>query len=115
MKIDDGDWHSTITVGPNITPKLGGTLSIYFSDEIGNLESLVGTTFDLFDWGQALDPANRFSEIYVPYPTSWDLSRLYDTGEVTLLTVPEPGTCVTLIVGVAVCAFLASWRRRTRC
>ena len=48
---------------------------------------LLGTTFDLFDWNRPLDPWNRFAKVELPPGTTWDLSRLYDTGEVVLTAV----------------------------
>jgi uncharacterized protein YjbI with pentapeptide repeats len=109
LEIEDSDWNSTISVDPSVVPLLDGYLSIGFSSEVGQLEDLAGTTFDLFDWNQTLGPTNRFLEIYVPYPTTWDLSKLYDTGEVTLLAVPEPSTWLLLVLA---CVALAATRRR---
>ncbi len=101
--LEDGDWGSTIVTRADDVPTLSnGRLFIGFLSSTTTLYALEGTTFDLFDWGQPLAPGNRFSSVHTRPGTTWDLSRLYDTGEVTLLTVPEPGSWLLLIV-----AFLA--------
>lgn len=46
----EGDeWGSTITFEPGIPVMLGGTLELRFDDDV-NPASLVGTTYQLFDW-----------------------------------------------------------------
>lgn len=100
--LDDANWTSTISVSPNVTPKLGGllvtptgitfstsTLRVAFSDSVIPAQ-LVGATLDLFDWGTPLDPANRFAQVELPPGTVWDLSHLYDTGEIVLTGVTPP-------------------------
>ncbi len=54
----------------------------------------IGRTFDLFDW-TGVNPTGTFN---VVSEYEWDISRLYTTGEVTL--VPEPGAGVLLVVAV---------------
>jgi hypothetical protein len=49
------------------------------------LASQVGRTIDLFDWS-GVSPTGTFS---VPDPHAWDLSKLYTTGEVTLLPTAD--------------------------
>jgi hypothetical protein len=53
-----------------------------------NLPSLVGRTFDLFDW-TGVTPTGTFA---VSSPYTWNLSNLYTAGEVTLTAIPEPAT-----------------------
>src|SRR5690606_30093208 len=56
----------------------------------------LGRTFELFDW-TGVDPGGWFavSSLY-----RWDLSKLYSTGEVTLVDVPEPSSIVSLIAAL---------------
>ena len=49
-----------------------------------NLASQIGRTIDLFDW-TGVTPTGAFT---VSSPYTWDLSKLYTTGEVTLSNVP---------------------------
>ena len=66
---------------------LGGTLELTFAADV-NLASQVGRTFDLFDW-TGVSPSGTFA---VSSPYRWDLSNLYTTGEITLVSVPESNT-----------------------
>lgn len=84
--LKDSIWTSTMTVTPGIAPQLGGTLAIGINPN-ANPVALVGTTFDLFNWPSALAPGNQFTNVIVPPGTLWDLTRLYTTGEVTLLSI----------------------------
>ena len=73
-------WDSTISFAPGIPVALGGTLDLAFAvgvDPAGQL----GRTLDLFDW-TGVSPAGSFT---VTSPYGWDLSRLYATGEATLI------------------------------
>jgi hypothetical protein len=78
-------WNSTISFAPGIPVTLGGTLELTFADDV-NLACQVGRSFDVFDW-TGVTPTGAFA---VDSPYAWDLSNLYTTGEVTLITVPEP-------------------------
>ena len=82
--------RTTITFPADVAPSLGGTLTISLDPA---RVFPVGRTRQLFDWGQPLEPSNRFDRIEVPRGTQWDLSQLYTTGEVVLLGVTpfEPG------------------------
>jgi len=88
--VADEEWGSTVGLdGRNASvPRLGGTLRIVF-DETVNQSGLVGTTFDLFDWGSALEESNQFDFVDIPAGTKWDLSRLYSSGDVRLTAIPE--------------------------
>ena len=97
-------WDSTISFAPGIPVTLGGTLDLGFASEV-NLVGQIGRTIDLFDW-TGVAPTGTFS-IVSPY--AWDLSHLFTTGEVTLLSVPEHGGFAL----AAVSAFsLTLYRRR---
>jgi hypothetical protein len=79
-------WGSTISFQPSIPVTLGGTLELTFATDVSVAEQ-VGRTFDLFDW-TGVNPVGTFM-VSSPYP--WDLSKLYTTGEVTLLSLRTPG------------------------
>jgi uncharacterized protein YjbI with pentapeptide repeats len=88
-------WDSTISFAPGIPVTLNGTLELTFAADV-NLASQVGRSFDLFDW-TGVDPTGAFT---IASPYAWNLSNLYTTGEVTLITVPEPAS-----IGLAAVAF----------
>ena len=56
-----------------------------------------------------LEQTNRFDQIELPPGTEWDLSELYATGQVTLISVPEPRTFVGMVLGIL---FVISAKRR---
>ena len=86
MMFEADDWASTISFAAGIPVTLGGTLELTFAADV-NLAGQVGRAFDLFDW-TGVNPTGTF-EVSSPYP--WDLSELYTTGEVTLLSPFTPG------------------------
>ena len=91
LVLGDADWGSTMAVEAGITPDLGGTLRVRFDDQ-ANLESMLGTTFDFFNWPAVLDTNNRFDAIELPPGTQWDLNQLYLTGTAKLTFIPvTPG------------------------
>ena len=95
---DATHWDSTISFQSGIDVSLGGLLELDFAADV-DVASQLGRTFDVFDW-TGVKPVNRF-QITSHY--QWDLSRLYDSGVVTLVAVPEPSTAVLLLVcGLAV-------------
>src|SRR4029079_4235451 len=100
--LEDADWQSTMTLGPNATVRLdGGPLWIEINPQ-SFITPLVGKTFDLFNWNGPLAPTNRFNSVRVPNGTTWDLSNLYTTGEVTLLSaVPEPSSLALGVMAIA--------------
>jgi uncharacterized protein YjbI with pentapeptide repeats len=110
LVLGDADWGSTMAVAAGITPDLGGTLRVRFTDQ-ANLASMVGTTFDFFDWPAVLESNNRFDAIDLPPGTRWDLSQLYVTGTATLTAIPEPSAVLLLACGIV--AAIAS--RSGRC
>jgi uncharacterized protein YjbI with pentapeptide repeats len=104
MVFEADAWDSTISFAPGIPVTLGGTLELTFADDV-NLASQVGRTLHVFNWAD-VHPTGAFT---VSSPYAWDLSHLYTTGEVTLLSVPEPGGFAL----AAVSAFsLTLYRRR---
>ena len=54
LVLGDADWGSTMAVAAGVTPDLGGTLRVRFADQ-ANLASMLGTTFDFFDWPAVLE------------------------------------------------------------
>jgi uncharacterized protein YjbI with pentapeptide repeats len=103
LVLGDADWGSTMALAAGITPDLGGTLRVRFADH-ANLASMVGTTFDFFDWPAALDTNNRFDAIELPPGTRWDLNQLYLTGTATLTAIPEPSAVLLFACATAACA-----------
>jgi len=91
-------WDSLISFEPGISVTPGGTLKLTFAEEV-EVASQVGRTLHVFDW-TGVSPIGTFS---VQSPYVWDLSRLYSSGEVTLLAIPEPTAVVLLLCGL--CAF----------
>jgi uncharacterized protein YjbI with pentapeptide repeats len=91
LLLGDADWGSTMSVAAGVTPDLGGTLRFRFADQ-ANLASMLGTTFDFFDWPAVLETDNRFDAIELPPGTQWDLNQLYVTGTAKLTAIPvTPG------------------------
>lgn len=82
MEFDADAWNSTISFAPGIPVVLGGMLGLNFAPQV-DLSGQIGRTLQLFDW-QGVHPAGQF---HVASPYSWDVSRLYTTGEVRLLSV----------------------------
>ena len=58
---EDDQWGSTITFEPGIPVTLDGTLELLFDDD-ANPMSLVGTTYQLFDW-TGVSPEGQFEYI----------------------------------------------------
>jgi uncharacterized protein YjbI with pentapeptide repeats len=75
-------WGSTVSFAPGIPVALGGTLELSFASDV-NVAAQIGRTIDPFDW-TGVTPTGAFN---VASSLSWDLSKLYDTGEVTLIGI----------------------------
>lgn len=104
----DGDaWNSTISFEPGIPVELGGILELVFAPDVSVAEQ-VGRTFQLFDW-TAVTPTGTFR---FESPNTWDVSRLYTSGEVTLMAVPEPAT-FSLLISTAI-FYVCNCRRIAR-
>src|SRR5262245_9076746 len=95
MVFEADAWDSTISFAAGIPVTLGGTLELTFAADV-DLASQLGRTLDLFDW-TGVDPTGAFD---VESPYTWDLTNLYTAGEVTLVSVPEPGTLILLCLGL---------------
>lgn len=80
------EWDSVIAFQPGIQVVLDGLLELTFAASV-NLDSQVGRSFDLFDW-TGVTPTGSFA---IDSPYAWNLSKLYTTGEVTLLSAFGPG------------------------
>jgi uncharacterized protein YjbI with pentapeptide repeats len=106
LVLEGADWGSTMAVAAGVTPDLGGTLQVRFADQ-ANLASMVGTTFDFFDWPGVFDTKNRFDAIELPLGTQWDLTQLYVTGTATLTAIPEPSA--VLLVAYSTAAWILGW------
>lgn len=90
------NWASPIILDSDISAVLAGALQLQF-DEEASIDALTGTTFLLFDWNGALGEYQRFAAVISLPGVEWDLSRLYTTGEVTL--IPEPTSMLLLGFG----------------
>ncbi len=99
MVFVDDDWGSTISFEPGIEVALDGSLELLFADGTEPAD-LIGATFDLFDWEGAVLSGQFDEQIVTEAGAVWDTTRLYTTGEVTLLAVPEPSTLMLAVCGV---------------
>jgi uncharacterized protein YjbI with pentapeptide repeats len=103
---EDDPWNSLICFQPGIPVQLGGTLELVFT--LGaHPHTQIGRSIRIFDWS-GVTPDGTFG---VESPYTWDLSRLYTTGEVTLLAVPEPLAIVILLCGASF-LHLSGWLGR---
>ncbi len=108
--IDDQPWHSTISFDSGMSVSLAGNLDLTIASSVLP-SSLVGDTFQLFDWS-GISHTGQFQFVTDPGYV-WNSSALYTTGQVTLMGVPEPSTLVLL--GAAAISLLGFvWRRRKR-
>jgi len=103
LVLADAEWGSTMAVAAGVTPDLGGTLRVRFADQT-SLASMLGATFDFFDWPAVLETNNRFDAIELPPGTQWDLNQLYVTGTAQLMAIPEPSAVLLFTCGAAACA-----------
>ncbi len=80
----DNNWTSPIGFSPGLTPALGGTLDVEFATGV-DPASLLGQTFQLFNWNGPLSADNRFATLELPGGgLTWNTSQLYTTGAVTV-------------------------------
>ncbi len=94
---EDDTWGSKITLSENLPVILDGSITLAFAPGT-DIKSLVGTTFDIFDWNGQLSINDAFNEIISDY--IWNTDNLYSTGEVTLVAVPEPAAVLFLLAGL---------------
>jgi hypothetical protein len=96
MLFDASAWNSTISFEPGISVTLGGSLALAFADDV-DAGQQAGRTFDLFDW-TGVSPTGAFA---VESDYIWDLTQLYTSGEVTLLSVLMGDTNADGVVDLA--------------
>jgi hypothetical protein len=107
---DSNAWDSLISFQPGIPVQLGGALELTFAVDV-DVATQVGRTLRIFNW-KDVSPIGQFQ---VASPYKWDLAKLYDDGEVTLLSVPEPRSIALLasgLVGAFLCRVFV-WSHRT--
>jgi hypothetical protein len=97
----DADWGSTISFAPGIAVSRGGTLMLGLAD-LASAEALVGSSWQVFDWG-GISASGQFSVVSADPSLTWDTSQLYTTGIVTLAStapnvVPEPATTGAILL-----------------
>jgi autotransporter-associated beta strand protein len=83
MQFGDNAWDSTISFQAGIPVALGGTLDLAFAPGISS-KSQLGQTLRLFNW-TGVSPTGVFN---VTSSYNWDLSKLYTSGDVTMLYDP---------------------------
>lgn len=84
---DADAWDATISFAAGIPVIRSGTLELSFSPNV-DPASQIGRTIDLCDWS-GVTPTGAFT---VESHSTWDISKLYTTGEVTLTaTSSSPG------------------------
>jgi uncharacterized protein YjbI with pentapeptide repeats len=93
--IEPDPWNSLISFEPGIPVQLGGTLDLTFAADM-DVRTQIGRTIHLFNW-TGVRPSGEFA---IRRPYLWDVSRLYTTGEVTLIAIPEPPAIVIMFVVV---------------
>jgi hypothetical protein len=84
LVFDADPWGSTISFAPGIPVALGGAIDLAFADGV-DVAAQSGRTIDLFDW-TGVTPTGELS---ITSPYSWDLTKLYTTGEVKLLPTAD--------------------------
>jgi uncharacterized protein YjbI with pentapeptide repeats len=90
MRLDESAWDSTVSFQAGISVTLGGTLLLTPADGVAG-GSLLGRTFDLFNWNDSPAEDNRFDAVVSMPGYVWDMSKLYTTGEVTLTSITLSG------------------------
>jgi uncharacterized protein YjbI with pentapeptide repeats len=80
MLFETDAWSSTVSFAPGIPVSLGGTLELAFADGVDSAHQR-GRTFRVFDW-TGIAPTGEF---HVTNSGFWDLTKLYSTGEVTVV------------------------------
>ena len=83
------EWQSTIGINRTVVPTLSGTLALSFDDDTA-AHQLIGVDLQLFDWNGLLAEEERFDQVAIADGHVWNLTKLYSTGSIRLLAVPEP-------------------------
>ena len=104
LKWDEDDPWTPISFASGTAVLLSGRMELSFG--AGGVPYLGedhkgGLTFEMFDWRGA-SVNGSFAEIITPSGTTWDLSRLYTAGEVTL--IPEPASVVVFASAILLLA-----------
>ncbi len=85
IQLDGAPWGSTISFSPSISVTLDGNLELGTASGT-NPSSLIGNYYRLFDWS-GVSSSGTFQVINdLPAPYHWDLSQLYTSGNVMLLS-----------------------------
>ncbi len=108
--VDDQAWNSTILFAPDTAVSRAGILVLDLAPGVP-LDSLAGTSFQLFDWS-GVNPSGEF-QIDAKHGYLWDTSGLYTSGVVSFVSVPEPSAFVLLGLG-AMGLLTYGWRRRNQ-
>jgi len=89
---------------------LGGVLKLA---SWNSFVAQAGMSFDLLDWGTERGVFDRIdaSELRLAAGTALDYSRLYSDGTITVQTVPEPDSLLSLLSGLGVLGVMGLRRR----
>ena len=77
-------WNSTISFEPGAVVSRGGVIELAFAPGV-DVAAQSGRTIDLFNW-TGVSPSGAFA---VSSPYAWDVTKLYTTGEITLLPTAD--------------------------
>ncbi|MFO0915316.1 MAG: pentapeptide repeat-containing protein [Pirellulales bacterium] len=102
----DDPWGSTIEFQKGIQVDLKGTLELQFAEGVP-LVGLSGRKMHIFNWN-GISPTGRLSVKGQP-GTAWDTSKLYTTGEVTLLGISSDLNSDKDVDSEDLLDFLANW------
>ncbi len=107
---DDATWDSTLRFDKGISVELGGNLMLGF-EEHTDPSRFTHTSWRLFDW-TGVYPFGQFDILSSDPNLHWDVSKLYSTGVVTLVAVPEPSLMVGAMTAFAMVVAARTTNRR---